>query len=247
MTLLRRISLRLTASPLALIVLAADLTLVWLAYDPNYPEVMAMFLVPAIGAILWIAAMTFMSEARGKRLRQALAAACATNGDAASDDFPDLPVCVGKRRIYCAGDKGLVILPLEAMAWAYVEEFRLHPTWHQLVIWNRDAQAQVLGIRRCFIARALAQLNRAAPWLPTGYSEAMKESWNADHRDFLALVDDCRRTGRCFDVPWAGTAFAQVAAYGRGSWAGGMMNTEGATEEKRLKMLWAENSDRGGG
>jgi hypothetical protein len=243
MTLPRRMGLRLTKSPLALIILFVDLAVVAMAYDPKYPQVMAAFAAPAMGAFLWIVVGALRAEARGKRLRRLLDEALAANGDGgiAHDDFPDLPVCVSKNRLYCARGNQLDVQPLEDTIWAYVEEFRLHPTWHLLVIWNRKAEANVLALRKCFIAPALERLQTAAPWLPVGYSMAMKESWNADHREFLAMVEEFRRAGRRFDLPWAGKAFAQVTAYGRSSWAGRMMNTGGSTEATRLKKLWAQD------
>lgn len=242
MTLTRRAGLRLTRSPLALIILFADLAVMAVIYDPQYWQVMVMFAAPAIGAFLWIVTGALKAEARGMRLRRLLEEALAANGDSgiACDDFPDLPVCFGKKRLYCARGKELDVQPLEDLAWAYVEEFRLHPTWHQLVIWNRKAQANVLPLRKCFVAPALERLEKATPWLPVGYNNTMKESWNADHRDFLAIVDDFRGAGRRFDRPWAGKDFAQVIAYGKNSWAGGMMNTSGGIEATRLKKLWAE-------
>jgi hypothetical protein len=251
MTLARRLGLRLTKSPLALIILFADLAFVALVYDPKFVQVMEVFAAPAIGALCWIAVGAFRAEVRCKKLRRALAQVLAANDDGGiiQDDFPDLPVCVGKKRLYCARGDELEVQPLEDMVWAYVEEFRLHPTWHQLVIWNRKAEVNVLALRECFIVPALERLRTAAPWLPVGYSMAMKESWNADHRDFLAMVEEFRRAGRRFDLPFAlpgaGTAFAQVTAYGRGSWAGGMMNTGGSMEATRLKKLWAQDLGAG--
>jgi hypothetical protein len=37
-------------------------------------------------------------------------------------------------------------------------------------------------------------LRQIAPWIIEGYSDTLKESWNADRRDFIALVDQ-RRVG----------------------------------------------------
>jgi len=237
-----RLGLRLTKSPLALTILLVDLAVVAMAYDPKYPEVMAALAAPAMGAFLWIVVGALRAEVRGKRLRRLLDEALAANGDGgiAHDDFPDLPVCFGKKRLYCARGKELDVQPLEDMAWAYIEELVPHPTWQQLVIWNCKAQANVLPVRNYFIVPALEGMEKAAPWIPVGYSIALKESWNADHRDFLAMVEDFRRAGRRFDRPWAGKGFAKVKAYGRASWAGGMLNTSGGKEATRLKKLWAE-------
>jgi len=175
---------------------------------------MVAFAAPGIGAFLWIVIGAPRAEARGMRLRRLLDEALTANGDGgtACDDFPDLPVCLGKKRLYCARGNALDVQPLEDMAWAYVEELRLHPTWHQLVIWNRKAEANVLPVRKCFIAPALERLEKAAPWLPVGHSLALKDSWNADHYDFLAMVEEFRRSGRRFDVPWASKGFARVNA-----------------------------------
>jgi hypothetical protein len=243
MTLSRRLGLRLTRSPLALTILLVDLAVVALAYDPKFPEVMAAFSAPGFGAFLWIMLGALRTEVRGRRLRRLLVEALAANGDEgiSHDDFPDLPVCFGKKRVYCARGKELDVQPLEDMAWAYIEKIVLHPTWQQLVIWNRKAQASVLPVRKHFIVRALERIENAAPWLPVGYSMALKESWNVDHRDFLAMVEDFRRGGRRFDTPWAGKGFAKVTAYGKASFTGRMMNFSGTTEAARLEKVWAED------
>jgi hypothetical protein len=101
----------------------------------------------------------------------------------------------------CYAGKGLIIIRrLDQLVWAYDEQIRhrlnalipYRPNSHQLILWDRASRGAVLPISKRDVAAALAALKAAAPWVILGYNEALKESWNQDRREFLAMVDQRR-------------------------------------------------------
>jgi len=89
---------------------------------------------------------------------------------------------------------------IDALVWAYVERVRhklngVTPmgTTNQLIVWSRDGRGAAIPLKRKAADEALKTLQAAAPWIFAGYSEALKESWNNDRDDFIALVDEARR------------------------------------------------------
>jgi hypothetical protein len=178
--------------------------------------------VPLIGAgaavvaacIGWMIRVTLKANARRRRLTVSLGEALVAQSEAdtaINGDFPDIPIWIGREHIYCAGASEVESHLLDQLIWAYAEMYRA-PFFrrYQLVLWNRDAVATVLAVHKAFRDAALERIRTAAPWVPVGYSEAMKETWNADNADLLALVDSYRRIGRRFDAAWAGNAVASV-------------------------------------
>ena len=90
-------------------------------------------------------------------------------------------------------------LVLDHLVWAY----RLR-VWHflngipyrlshDLMLWNRDGSVTVVPGRKARHDEALEELRAAAPWLPLGYSEAIKETWNSDRAELIAFVDRARK------------------------------------------------------
>jgi hypothetical protein len=213
----RRVWLAATGAPIALAIAVVGAVIAALNADPADFGVVGFSIggLPAACAMAWITRAAWRANVRRALLRKALHAALSAQGEPAhdieSDSFPDIPFCIGGGRIYCANGMEIVIQPLDGVVWCYVENFVMRP-WMQLVIWNSGASAIVLPIRKGYVDRALERMRQAAPWLPVGYNTAMKETWNADHREFLALVDACRQSGRRFDASWAGQGFARVAS-----------------------------------
>jgi hypothetical protein len=236
----RRLWLDVTGVPIALVVAVLGLGIAALAAGLDDSDLVFVYIgaVPAIGAIAWIARTVWKASRRRSRLTQLLRAALDAHGENESnvvcDLFPDLPLCISKKWIYCARDKEVDVQPLDQMMWAYAEYFTMR--YHfQLVVWNRSACANVLPLRQRYLSAALGRLRTAAPWLPVGYSLAMKETWNADHHDLRALVDACRQAGRPFDVPWAGQDIVSVAPVPRNSIL--VQAYEDRAEERELEKL----------
>jgi hypothetical protein len=141
-------------------------------------------------------------------------------------EFPDVPFRLQDGLLSCAAGTQ----PLAHLAWAYGEVYTAPPSsnalgrsvdlWphHQIVLWNRDGVAFVLPVQTRFCQTALDVLHNAAPWLPVGYSLALKESWNTDRADLLALIDLHRAGGTAFDAPWAGSDVVEVQVESETTW-----------------------------
>ena len=120
------------------------------------------------------------------------------DADFASQPIDALPLQVG-RRFACFARKGQVMVrPLADIVWAYHEVVRhsvnMIPTGrtHQLVLWKRNGEADVLPVAKSQMEACIQKLSAAAPWLPVGYNDMLKESWNGDRREFIAMVDATR-------------------------------------------------------
>lgn len=207
--------------------------------------VIVLFSLPLDYAIVWIVFSALMAARRARRrrarfprlLQQALSAHGQSGEDFCGGEFPDVPIHVSGDWIYYAGDSGVDAQPLEQLVWAYGESIRGKP-WHQIVIWDRSANGTVLPLRKHDMAPALARIGRAAPWLPVGYNAAMKESWNADHHDFLALVEAHRKAGQAFDVSWAGKEVALVTLFSKDDVIQTNLNAREKREQKKLTERW---------
>ena len=46
--------------------------------------------------------------------------------------------------------------------------------------------------------------------LPIEFNRVMKESWNADHQDFISMIDAHRQAGVPFEASWAGSGMVRV-------------------------------------
>ncbi len=94
-----------------------------------------------------------------------------------------------------------IVRRLDRLVWAY----RLR-VWHllnriipyrvsnDLMLWSRDGSGTAIPGSKARLGRALEDLRAAAPWLPIGYSAAIKETWNSDRAEFIAAVDQVRKT-----------------------------------------------------
>ncbi len=235
-----RLWLDVTNAPLALGIAIGGLGIATLisAFNDYDPMIFLFYSVPTAGVL---ARAVWKANARRTRLGQLLGAALGAHGDAdsdvATDRLPDIPVCVSQKWIYCAREKDVDVQPLDKMIWAYAETIYLRRRV-QLVIWNRGAGANVLPLRRRHLAAALDRLRRAAPWLPVGYNAAMKETWNADHREFIALVDGCRDSGRPFRAPWAGQGLAPTTASGPINAIQSIVDSVEERERDKLMQRW---------
>jgi hypothetical protein len=109
----------------------------------------------------------------------------------------------------CYAGKGqIVIRRLDQLVWAYDEQIRhringlipYRPSSHQLILWDRTGRGAALPLSKNKVVPALTALRSAAPWAFLGYNEALKESWNQDRREFIALVEQ-RRASRALHQP----------------------------------------------
>lgn len=204
--------------------------------------------------IAWILRNIWKANVRRRHLAQSLSAALVSHGEveavATGDAFPDIPLWVGRDRIYCAGSMEVEVILLGQLVWAYAEMYKAvfgataigFSARYQLALWNRDAVATVLPVHKRFRDASLDRIRQAAPWIPVGYSEVMKESWNADHAEFLALVDSRRVTGKPFDAAWAGREIVRVLLDSqRPDFAFGQDDAEEIGEVKKLEQRWAKD------
>lgn len=94
------------------------------------------------------------------------------------------------------GDTRAVVKRFDQLAWVYVEKIghRINmipwrPASYQILVWDRDGKGEVLPMSKKAAAAGLTRLGELAPWLPVGYSEVLKETWNADRREFLMMIE----------------------------------------------------------
>jgi hypothetical protein len=166
-------------------------------------------------------------RSRHRHLAQSLGTALVAHGEletaAAGGAFPDVPLWVGRDHVYFAGKSEVEVQSIAQLLWAYAEKFYTLglPGYtfglrarYQLVLWNRDAVATVLPVRKRFLDASLNCIRQGAPWMPVGYTVAMAESWNTDHADLLALIASHREGGRRFE-PWASSDIAMVLSESR--------------------------------
>jgi len=86
---------------------------------------------------------------------------------------------------------------IDGIVWAYLERIRRRlngiipiGTTNQMVMWSRDGRGAVLPLRtKKDVVQALETLQQAAPWTFIGYTDVLKESWNNDREDLIALFD----------------------------------------------------------
>jgi hypothetical protein len=171
----------------------------------SWPVFQYGLLIEAVG-LPWLAIHAWWtSDAMRERMKKARAMTATTThiADAGTQgEFPDIPFRIEGGNLVCKGSSGEETHPLDLLIWAYAEQFSIRHRY-QLVLWNRDAVATVLPVNAQFCNAALNRLRQAVPWMPVGFSNAMKESWNADRADLLELIDSYRQAGKRFDVPWA--------------------------------------------
>jgi hypothetical protein len=66
-------------------------------------------------------------------------------------------------------------------------------TTNQLIAWDRTGRAAAIVLTKMEVESALEGLQVIAPWLLAGYSQTLKESWNNDREELIALVDQRRK------------------------------------------------------
>jgi hypothetical protein len=118
----------------------------------------------------------------------------------AGQTFRPHQIYVGQRWLCYSWKKQVTICKIDTLVWAYWERIRHSVnfvptgTTHQLVAWSRDGRGVALPLRKKKdVELALEALHRAAPWVFVGFTEALKESWNSDREDLIALVDEARQ------------------------------------------------------
>lgn len=111
------------------------------------------------------------------------------------------------RRVQIAGPwlcyvgKGLTIVRrLDRLVWAYrlrishrlngIIPYRFS---HDLMLWSRDGSGTAIPGPKARLDESLQTLHAAVPWLLMGYNDVIKESWNSDRSELIALVDARRR------------------------------------------------------
>jgi hypothetical protein len=201
-------------------------------------------------SLVWIVFKILRANTRRDRLAKSLITALAAHGEAAagSDAFPDIPFWVGRDHIYCAGETEIEAQPLDRLVWTYAEAFLIFGFFrrYQLALWNRDAVATVLPVSKRFRDAALNRIRQAAPWMPVGYSISMKESWNSDHAELLALVDSHRQANKRFEAPWAGNEVVFVlldSQRARTDPVHGLSESKEKAELKKLAQRWAKDEN----
>lgn len=65
----------------------------------------------------------------------------------------------------------------------------------RMILLDRRGHKQELRMTLADVSVGLAEIKRAAPWLVVGYSDAMRETWNADRAELLAMVESWRVNG----------------------------------------------------
>ena len=126
--------------------------------------------------------------------------ACELEQEFAGQTFRPKRVYVGGHWLCFEHKTQVTVRRIDALVWAHVERVRhklngVTPmgTTNQLIVWSRDGRGAAIPLKRKAADEALKTLQAAAPWIFAGYSEALKESWNNDRDDFIALVDEARR------------------------------------------------------
>jgi hypothetical protein len=120
--------------------------------------------------------------------------------DFAGQEFRTHHIYVGRHWLCYAWRKQVAVRRIDTLVWAYLEQVRKRlnyiiplGTKNQMVLWSRDGRAAVLPMRKKkAVEAALNELRRVAPWMLVGYTDSIKESWNDDREDLIAVVDRSR-------------------------------------------------------
>jgi hypothetical protein len=119
--------------------------------------------------------------------------------DFAGEKFRPRRVYVGRDWICYAWKSQVSVVRIDSLIWAYCEKVRhsvnLIPTGttKQFTAWDRHGVGTVMPMRKQKdIEAALLAVSAVAPWVFIGYTEALKESWNNDREDLIAVVDAAR-------------------------------------------------------
>ena len=167
----------------------------------------AMLIGAAVGAFFILRGIKKKRSQSGHPLEMELAAygdrarvAEDIDADFASESFTARRIQIGRRWLCYAGKGQVTIRRLDQLAWVYTERIRhrynmipYRPPSYQLLAWDRGGNGAAIPLRKHAMAPVLASVKQHAPWIFTGYNENLKESWNADRREFIALLDARRR------------------------------------------------------
>ncbi len=123
------------------------------------------------------------------------------DADFAGRPFAARRLQVGQRWLCYAGKGQVTVCRLDRLVWSYTERIRHRLNWvipyrpasYQILLWDRNGNGTAVPVRKRDATPALAALQKAASWPFIGYSEALKESWNVDRREFLAVVESRRQ------------------------------------------------------
>ena len=124
--------------------------------------------------------------------------------DFAGEQFAARRVHVSRRWLCYAGKGQVTIRPLDQLTWAYTERIKhrlnaiipYRPASYQLFLWDRNGRAAAIPVKKNDAQACLTLLQKQAPWIFVGYNDTLKESWNSDRTEFLALVEARRQTVR---------------------------------------------------
>jgi hypothetical protein len=119
--------------------------------------------------------------------------------DFPGQSFTKNRVYLSKRWLCFSRRTFLIVRPIDSLIWAYLETvqhrwnyiLKLGKT-HQLVLWDRTGRGAALELKKEQVEEALVSLQRLAPWMLFGYTDTLKETWNNDRDDLIALVDQRR-------------------------------------------------------
>ncbi len=174
---------------------------------PEIAGLAALFAAPA-GAAAWLIwrLRRHSGEAR-QALRWAIlqlgdfdSVAIEIESDFAGREVTRSPIQVGRKWLcYVRGDVA-VARRLEAFTWIHGERAvsRLFVIVPQLTLWTRFGPDINLPMRLAHLNTCLAEIARAAPWLPVGYSPAIENTWNTDRAELIQAVDQARADGVAF-------------------------------------------------
>ena len=122
--------------------------------------------------------------------------------DFAGQQFRTRRIYVGQRWLCYVWKTQVAVRRIDSLVWAYLERVKRRinyiiplGTTNQMVAWSRDGRGAVLPLRtKKDVEAALNELHRVAPWMLVGYSDLIKESWNNDRPDLIAMVDQSRQS-----------------------------------------------------
>jgi len=63
---------------------------------------------------------------------------------------------------------------------------------YAVIMWDRRARKATIKLEQRVADEVMAELQAKAPWLNIGYSDTLKEAWNNDRAELIALTDNRR-------------------------------------------------------
>jgi hypothetical protein len=116
----------------------------------------------------------------------------------AGQDLRGSPFKVGKRWICFVRGTDVVVERVDNLVWVYAERvvhnFMNAPCWatSRIVLWRADGTAALCPLPKRHLVPSLGRLRAIADWMPIGYNTPLRETWNADRPELIALVSATR-------------------------------------------------------